>query len=267
MASAAAVLGSSAAGLEGAVAASKTLETQGYQCSCMVYDEARKLLILGTSSDDLPGAIITTSVHGSLGHGLEVNAIHSGVVTAMCQSRDGNTIITGDSNGCICISEFETIGIAKQAVKEGLVSFEFIDEVLIHRADLEGRKGQIHALTLKVEELNQNNEHQLRLKDIEHSDQKAGMEELFLTQLEAERVKFAELDREKQSIEIAMAQKERNLERHQADEKKAIEFKYKTKQNAEENRHRILQEETEGECLVAFFVVAVVLRCGGGFFL
>ena len=245
MAAAAASLGSSAAGLEGAVTASHTMETLGYLCSTMLYDEARKFLILGTCSDDLPGAILTTSVAGTMSNPLEVNSIHSAPITAMCQARDGSTIITGDANGCICISEFENAAFAKQAVKEGLVSFEFIDEVLIHRSDLEGRKGQISALTSKVEELNQNNEHQLRLKDLEHNDNKAELEDRFHFQLEAERVKFAELDREKQSIEVSFAQKVKSLERHQADELKTIEFKYKTKQNAEENRHRLLQEETE----------------------
>lgn len=245
MASAAAVLGSSAAGLEGAVQAAHTVETMGYVCSTMLYDDARRLLILGTCSEEFPGAVLTTSVHGQLGHPVEVNAIHSGVITAMCQSRDGSTIITGDSNGCICLSEFENVAFQKQAVKEGLVSFEFIDEVLIHRSDLEGRKGQIHALTLKVEELNQNNEHQLRLKDLEHNDNKMEIEDRFHFQLEAERVKFDELDREKQAIELSFGQKVKSLERHQADEMKTIEFKYKTKQNAEENRHRLLVEETE----------------------
>lgn len=232
-------------GLDGSVQAAQTLDTLGYMCSTMLYDDARRLLILGTSSEEFPGAVLTTSVHGQLGHPVEVNAIHSGVITAMCQSRDGSTIITGDSNGCICLSEFESAAFQKQTVKEGLVSFEFIDEVLIHRSDLEGRKGQIHTLTLKVEELNQNNEHQLRLKDLEHNDNKAEIEDRYNFQLEAERVKFAELDREKQAIEVSFAQKVKSLERHQADELKTIEFKYKTKQNAEENRHRLLVEETE----------------------
>jgi WD40 repeat protein len=246
MANAAAVMGSSAVGLEGAVGVTHTVETMGYHCSVMLYDEARRLLILGTSTEDVPGAIITTSAAGQLGQSLEVNALHSGVITAMCLSRDGNMIISGDSNGCICLSEFETAGFSKATAKEGLVSFEFVDEVLIHRADLEARKGQIHALTMKVEELNQNNDHQLRLKDIEHNDNKSEIEDRYNFMLEAERVKFEELDREKQSIEVAFAHKVKALEKQQADELKAIEFKYKTKQNAEENRHRILQEETEG---------------------
>lgn len=260
MASAAAALGSSSAGLEGAVSVAHSVETMGYLCSVMMYDEARRLLVLGTCNDDQPGAIVTTSVAGQLGHALDVNPIHSGVITAMCQSRDGNMIISGDSNGCICLSEFETAAFNKATVKEGMVSFEFVDEVLIHRSDLEGRKGQIHALTLKVEELNQNNDHQLRLKDIEHSDNKAEIEDRYNFMLEAERVKFEELDREKQSIEVAFAQKVKTLEKHQADELKTIEFKYKTKQNAEENRHRILQEETEGK-LTVITIVAVAGAC------
>jgi len=245
IASAAAVLGSSAAGLEGAVQITKSTEMNGHYSSCMLYDEVRKLLIMGTQAEDIPGSILTVSVAGQISNQLEVNSIHSGAISAMCTSRDGNMVISGDVNGIICISEFESAAHSKQVMKEGIGSFEFIDEVLIHKSDLDYRKGQINLLTGKVAELNSNNEHQLRLKDLEHSDKKQEIEDKFNTQLEAERLKFNELEAEKRQIEKDFAGKVTSLEQYQADELKAIEFKYKTKQNAEENRHRVLQEETE----------------------
>jgi hypothetical protein len=64
-------------------------------------------------------------------------------------------------------------------------------------------------------------------------------------QLDAERLKFAELDDEKRSIERDFGSKVKGLEEFQQEEFKSIELKYKTKQNAEENRHRVLQEESE----------------------
>jgi hypothetical protein len=183
-----------------------------------------------------PGAVVTASVAGSVSNQLEVNSIHSGSVTAMCMSRDGNSLITGDSYGVLCISDFNDVH-SKQAVKEGIArytiyitsiyyllycyllyyylsyyylsinyshtiillsittiinihslifrplcthyylihfyllhslliqsillftiirtitlrnSFEFIDEVMIHKSDLDSRKGQILTLMQKV---------------------------------------------------------------------------------------------------------------------
>lgn len=230
-----------------AVKASKTLET-GYYTSAMIFDESRRLLIMGTVADDhSPGAIVTALAAPNLSNNFDVLHLHSGTITAMCQSHDGNTIYTADCNGCISISEFEKSAYGKQQVRDAtnIVSFEFIDEVMIHRKDLESRKAQIELLTAKVEELNQNNEHQLRLKDLEHKDKLQEITQKFRTQLDAERVKYDELDNEKQAIERDFSKKVKLLEQTQVDELRAIEFKYKSKQNAEDHRFKILQEETD----------------------
>ena len=232
-----------------------TIDTLNYQISCMLYDENRKILILGTANDDLPGALITinlnngglpnnTTTNSNTNTNLDINIIHSSNITSICQSRDQNLIITGDSNGCICISEYENNNIIiKNTIKDSLISFEFIDEVLIHKSDLENRKNQINILTLKVDELNNNNEHQLRLKDIEHIDNKNEIEEKYNIMLNMEKLKFNELNLEKSSIEIEFNKKLKLLEKSQLDELKTIEFKYKTKQNNEENRLKLLQDE------------------------
>jgi len=223
------------------VEASKQVPLGGYVATAMLYDESRKLLIMGTQAVDLPGAVLTTSVAGGLSKQLEVNAIHSGSVTAMCLSKDNSLLITGDSYGVLCISEFES-SIPRQA-KEG-VSFAFIDEVLIHRAHLDGRRGQILALTQKVGELNSNHEHQLRLKDLEHVDKRTEIEDTFNVSLGVERVKYDELDAEKRTVELKFAGTVATTKSKQTGELEGINRKYKAKQAAEENRHRVLSEET-----------------------
>ena len=61
--------------------------------------------------------------------------------------------------------------------------------------------------------------------------------------LNMEKLKFNELNLEKSSIEIEFNKKLKLLEKSQLDELKTIEFKYKTKQNNEENRLKLLQDE------------------------
>jgi hypothetical protein len=78
----------------------------------------------------------------------------------MCLSRDSRCLITGDSNGILCMSEFESE--QEHAPKEkdgggkggglgmggmGGMGFDFVDEVLIHQSDLDNRKGQVRDLT------------------------------------------------------------------------------------------------------------------------
>ena len=56
------------------------------------------------------------------------------------------SIIVGDVNGCLCISEFKTEpGGGKRALKahDNGVAFRFEDEVLVHRADVEKTKSEI----------------------------------------------------------------------------------------------------------------------------
>ena len=55
-------------------------------------------------------------------------------------------LFLGDCNGCLCMSEFETEpGGAKtvQRVRDTSTAFEFEDEVLVHKADIEQKKTKI----------------------------------------------------------------------------------------------------------------------------
>lgn len=91
--------------------------------------------------------------------------IHGGPVTATCQSYDGLLVFTGDVNGCLCISEFETEpGGAKTVMKvrDSGAAFEFEDEVLVHRAGITQKKAEIREMSILVGELTLSNEHQLR---------------------------------------------------------------------------------------------------------
>jgi hypothetical protein len=58
-----------------------------------------------------------------------------------------------------------------------------------------------------VGELNSNNEHQLRLKDLEHVDKRTDIEDTFNASLGVERVKYDDLDAEKRTVEIKFAGK------------------------------------------------------------
>jgi hypothetical protein len=264
--------------VETVIKVTKSLD-MNYLVSTMLFDENRRYLIMGTvNNDGGPSGIAVTMTSPSLGGGvagsnsaplIDLNLFHSGPVTAICQSYDGNTIYSADINGCIVISEFESgssssanasasaaaAAIAadksgnaalKSPVKqrEGMVAFEFIEEVVIHKQDLQNRQNQILSLTQTVDDLNKNNEHQLRLKDMEHKDKLKEIVDSFHLQLSAEKMKYDELENEKHGIEKEFNKKVKNVEEKQIEELSLLEKKYKSKYNAEENRHKLLMEET-----------------------
>lgn len=129
--------------------------------------------------------------------------------------------------------------------REGTFAFEFQDEVVIHKSDLEARKATIDQLHQQVEELNQNNEHQMRLKELEFRDKLKEITDQATVQLKAEKIKYDELDVEKRGLEKTFAEKVKVLEEKHSEEINGIEHKYKSKYNAEENRHKMLMEETK----------------------
>ncbi len=242
--------------VEGVVKVGKSFEL-GTPVSFMLFDESRRLLLIATSGEEAPCPIVVTLTSPSLGGGgnvpiLENNIFHSTSITALCLSYDGTTVYSGDDHGCVVISEFESASFSTGAAgskvnkqRDGIVAFEFVEEVVIHKSDLENRKNQIAQLSHSVEELNKNNEHQMRLKELEHKDKLKEISEKFHIQLRQEKIKYDDLEEEKANIEREFNRKVKALEEKHSEELKSIELKYKTKQSAEENRHKILLQETE----------------------
>lgn len=233
---------------EGSVIPTKEFEIP-YNISNMIYDETRKMILMATSNneDTIPGSILCALASPQMSSTYDTNPFHSVAISAIVQSYDGSTIYTGDLNGNLCISEFDNSFSGKQQKKggEGLVSFEFVDEVVIQKSDLDARRQQIGQLTLRVEELNSNNNHQLRLKELEFRDKITELTDKFSKQLDTEQIKFEDLETEKSQVEYDYTTKMKNLEKKQIEELKQLEFKYKTKQNAEDLRYKSLLDETD----------------------
>jgi len=177
----------------------------------------------------------------------EMISIHSGAVTAMCLSRDGTLLFTGDTDGSLIISEIESATGSRSSTKnkDGTATFEFIEEVLIHRSSLEERKTGISELSARVEELTLNNEYQLRLKEMEHMDRIKEITDKVSSQLGAENSKYDQLRREKKRMEEEYISQMSNVVDRYGAELVAVESRYKAKLSAEAARHRQLSAETE----------------------
>ena len=213
---------------------------------CLALEETRKVLFAGTTEPDMPGSVLAMVVSPQLSSSIETVYVHSGGISAMCLSRDGCLLFTGDTDGCLLISEIESssnrIG---QKAKDGSATTEFNDNVLIHKSDLEERKARIAELTSRVEELTLSNEYQLRLKEMEHNDKIKEITNNATHQIEMELEKYNNLHTGKFIMEQNYRQQMAELDEKHEQELAIVESRYKAKLSAEAARHRQLSAETE----------------------
>lgn len=233
--------------------------------ACVALQETKKILFLGTSEPDKPGAILSIIASPHLATQFETTVLHATNITAMALSPDGDTLYSGDAFGCLLISDVESggsvkaqqlakaraagaaseiIGPAQSGPNNG-VAADFIEDVLIHKADLDAKRQKVNDLVAKVEELTLNNEHLLRVKEIEHKDTVTEIRNKFSAQLNSERFTYENVKAEKNMVEEDNATEIDQLQIQQESELTAVEDKYKAKLNAEAVRHRQLAAETE----------------------
>lgn len=230
-------------GLDGQVRDPRDIEV-GKTVSALVYDESRKLLVGGTGDDEQPGHLLCIQASPQLSTSIDWTHAHAAPITVMCQSYDKTQIYSADSNGILVVSEFEGSTFGKSR-NEGVTAFEFTSEVSIQAKTLSSKKKMINDLMLKVEELTKNNEHQLRLKEMDFGDRTSDITKKFELQLSQERAKYQKLGDERNQSEYERSTKLSNLGDKHSNELHGIETKYKTKLHAEGTRYKNLLGEVE----------------------
>ena len=224
----------------------------GYFVSTMLMDETRKLLFLGTADDDLPGSVISILTTPRLGKDFEITHLHSSGITAMCLSREGNLLYTGDGDGHIFICEIEGVAggrslLELKKVREGgaglAASFEFVDEVLVHRVELEEKKRKVQELIKQVDDLNVTNEHLMRMKEMEHKEKVKKETAKYSGELLSEKEKLEKLSQEKTVLDSFFEDQKTNVDKQHESKLAAVESKYKLKLHSESTRQKLLKEE------------------------
>ena len=214
----------------------------------MLLDESRKMLVVCTNEQGMPGSMMFILASPQLSRSYDLMTVHGAPITAICQSYNGMMIFTGDANGCLCMSEFDTepggfSSVGK--VRDSTTNFEFQDEILVHRAEVEFKKTHIKELSFQVNELTQNNEFQMRTKEIEFLDLTKKTVDKHTDQMAIENGKYNELMDDKKKMERDFQNKMDLLGRKFTEELVASDLKAKQKIAAEEMRHMGLLKETE----------------------
>ena len=211
----------------------------------MIVDNSKKLLFVGTADDDVPNSIMSFLTFPQLNPSNEAAVVHSGAITSMCISHDGNHIYSADSDGVIIISEVDGASTSKMVAGVGGASssFEFVDEVLVKKHDYEDKKHTIEMLLHTIEELTLNNEHSLRLKEMEHKNKIKVITNDNLGLLSMEKMRHTNLMEEKKNIEDTFNSEMTSMDGSHEQRLVSIDIKYKAKLNAEAIRQRQLNDE------------------------
>ncbi len=230
-------------GLEGEVREPRDIEIDKGMVQ-LLYDESRKVVIVATADEEQPSYVLTMSASPKLtSHNTESVLVHNVPISVCSQSYDYGQVYTADINGILTVSEFE--GFAHSTRHRESSAFSFKDEVSIRSETLSEKKKMIADLSERVEELKLNNEHQLRLKEMDFKDREKDISVKFELQLKEEHEKYDKMVAERSKAE---AERFNDLsvkkEAHTA-ELHGIEVKYKAKLNAEATRYKALLSEVE----------------------
>ncbi|XP_070759353.1 cilia- and flagella-associated protein 57 isoform X2 [Enoplosus armatus] len=163
---------------------------------------------------------------------------HCGPVTKVVITADDQFLLTASEDGCLLMWKI----IDKEG--RGLKSSRQIvhtEEILVTKSDLEEKTQNMLELKMRLEELQMENEYQLRLKDMNYNERMKELSDKFTLQIESQRTV-------QQAMKTEMEKQEREHQESSAEvtvkhskELKDLELSYSQKLIVEHERHQDLQ--------------------------
>ena len=215
----------------------------GVYISTMVVDDNKRILFAGSADDYSTNFIASFLTFPQLSSSFERATFHGGPITCMCLTHDGRYLFSGDADGVIVISEIEGSSAHAPTQKGTAASFEFADEIMLKKLEYESKKEEIVLLLNTIKELNINNEHALRLKEMEHKSKVTQLTTENTALLVNEKEKYSKLSENKSTVDEEF--NEEMIENDSLHEQKLalLDAKYKAKLNHEAVRQRELRDE------------------------
>ena len=213
--------------------------------STMIVDDHKRILFAGTDDVNQPNSILSFLTFPQLSPSQERAVLHSGAITCMRMSHDGNFIYSGDSTGMIIVSQLEGTSPSQQLHTKsgGVANFAFVDEILYKKHEYEGKKELIVTLNNTISELIINNEHALRYKEMDHKTKVAQITKESTENMQIEKEKYAKLNQAKMNMDKKFNEEMVSSDSLQEKKLEAMDVKYRSKLNAEYVRQSELREE------------------------
>ncbi|XP_042081799.1 cilia- and flagella-associated protein 57 isoform X2 [Haplochromis burtoni] len=165
---------------------------------------------------------------------------HSGPVTKMVITYDDQFLLTVSEDGCLLIWKI----IDKEG--RGLKSNKHIvhtEEILITKSDLEEKTQHMLEMKMRLEELQMENEYQLRLKDMNYNEKLRELSDNFVQQIESLKTSQQAMKIEMEKQECENQQNSAELIMKHSKELKDLELSYSQKLIVEHEKYQDLQQK------------------------
>ncbi|XP_053484612.1 cilia- and flagella-associated protein 57 isoform X3 [Ictalurus furcatus] len=163
---------------------------------------------------------------------------HSGPITKMAITFDDQYLLTASEDSCLFIWKIiEQEGRGLKRDKE----ISYAEEILITKPDLEEKNQIMLELKTRVEELQTENEYQLRLKDMNYNEKIKDLTEKFIQQIESLTTQNLELKSEKEKQEVTHQEALKDIIEKHAKEQHDLESTNNQKLMLEYEKHEELQ--------------------------
>uniref|UniRef100_A0A8C9LBG8 Cilia and flagella associated protein 57 n=1 Tax=Pavo cristatus TaxID=9049 RepID=A0A8C9LBG8_PAVCR len=167
---------------------------------------------------------------------------HAGAVTKMSVTNDDLFLLTASEDGSIF---FWKVYRKKGKILKREKEFEYAEEVLIMKSDIEEKSRAMLDLQIRVKELQTENDYQLRLKDMSCYEKIKELEETFTQELESLKNKHQILQAEKNNQEMQHQLQLSELMNKHAKEMRELESDSNQKLLMENEKYQELQVNSQ----------------------
>ena len=214
----------------------------GCPLSSVALSRAGRSLYAGTTGgdDDRPGCLRSYALPLG-GEVFELPVMAAGVTHVAC-SYDDQVLLVADGAGQLAL-----FSVRDRAGGSGALpicaSFPWSEEVLATRSDLEERRNLMDELERKVDELEVQNDYQMRLKDMHFGERMKEVTEKYTQELEQDRISYELLREEKGDMEVEYEERLKQLEENHQNELQELESGYQQRIMSEVERFQQLVHE------------------------
>ncbi|XP_063330906.1 cilia- and flagella-associated protein 57 isoform X3 [Pelmatolapia mariae] len=165
---------------------------------------------------------------------------HSGPVTKMVITYDDQFLLTVSEDGCLLI--WKTIDKEGKGLKSNK-HIVHTEEILITKSDLEEKTQHMLEMKMRLEELQMENEYQLRLKDMNYNEKLRELSDNFVQQIESLKTSQQAMKTEMEKQECENQQNSAELIMKHSKELKDLELSYSQKLIVEHEKYQDLQQK------------------------
>ncbi|KAK2543324.1 Cfap57 [Columba livia] len=167
---------------------------------------------------------------------------HAGAVTKMSITNDDLFLLTASEDGSIFVWKLYDKG---GGILKWEKEFDYAEEVLIMRSDIEEKSQALIDLQIRVEELQTENDYQLRLKDMYCNEKIRKLEENFTQEINSLKTKYQILHAEKEKADLQHQLQLSELQNKQAREVQQLESENNLKLLMENEKYQELQVKSQ----------------------